>query len=249
LFDVTTGHEIAKLTPTGDSPNDLFGKSVAISGNKALIGAPYDAEVGAKSGAAYLFDATSGQQLGRFTTSEEGAFGQSVAISGNTALVGRSHSVECCGYLGAAYVIDVTSGEELFKLTGSDPGGFSDTFGLSVALSGNTAIVGQSTQNNGAGVADLFDVTTGRKLTTLSASDAAARDFGFALAISGNKAIVGTSTDAAYVFSTVPEPTTSLLILTTAILLALRPRRSRDFRPLYCALCPSFRREPSETSS
>ncbi|MBA3484327.1 MAG: hypothetical protein H0T51_21195 [Pirellulales bacterium] len=217
LFNVTTGQQLAKLTASGASANDLFGISVAISGNKALIGTPYDDQVSAKSGSAYLFDVATFQELAKFTTSDAGAFGESVAISGNTALVGRSRSLECCGFLGAAYLIDVTTGEELFKLTGSDPGfGNLDTFGLSVALSGDRAIVGQQTQNAGAGVAHLFDVSTGSKLTTLSASDAAAHDaFGRSVAISGNTALVGSiggefgapdRFGAAYVFSTVPEP-------------------------------------------
>jgi hypothetical protein len=231
LFDVTTGQQLTKLTASNASANDLFGASVAISGNTALIGAPYDDQVSAKSGSAYVFNVATFQELAKFTTSDAGAFGESVAISGNTALVGRSRSVECCGLLGAAYLIDVPTGDELFKLTGSDPGlGNPDSFGLSVALSGNTAIVGASNHNQNAGSAYLFDVSTGTILTTLTASDAAVNDsFGYSVAIGDNFALVGSSGGpfgaadrfgAAYVFSIVPEPTSLALLAVGLPLLA-----------------------------
>ena len=52
------------LNPT-PAIDDLFGKSVAISGDKVLIGAPRD-DTGAKdSGAAYLFDAATGNAARR----------------------------------------------------------------------------------------------------------------------------------------------------------------------------------------
>jgi WD40 repeat protein len=231
LFDVTTGQQLAKLTTRDASVNDLFGDSVAISGNTVLIGAPYEDQVSSKSGAAYLFDVTTRRELARLTTSDAGAFGDSVAISGNIALVGRSHSLQCCGFLGAAYLIDVTTGQELFKLTGSDPGfGNPDTFGDSVALSGNTAVVGQAALR----LAYLFDVTSGRELTKLTASEADAHLS--AVAISGNTAIVGAiggvfadpnQLGAAYVFFTVPEPgSMTLLALGLPLLVWRNLRRS-----------------------
>jgi hypothetical protein len=39
LFDVTTGNQLAKLTASDAAAGDLFGRSVAISGNTALVGA------------------------------------------------------------------------------------------------------------------------------------------------------------------------------------------------------------------
>ena len=66
-------------------------------------------------------------------------FGRSVAISGNTAIVG-AQGVDYGGDTdGRAYVFDVTAGTQLFKLTPSDGAGY---FGNSVAISGDTAIVG-----------------------------------------------------------------------------------------------------------
>jgi hypothetical protein len=101
-------------------------------------------------------------------------------------------------------------GDELFKLTPSD--GVSDPgnqFGWSVAINGNTAIVGAHGSNSGSGVAYLYDVTTGQELFKLTASDGAPSDFfGRSVAISGNIAIIGADladtaeidTGEAYVF-------------------------------------------------
>lgn len=214
LFDVTTGQQLAKLTASDASANDLFGISVAISGNTALIGAAFDDDRGDRAGSAYLFDVTSRQQIAKLTPSDAApAFGGSVAISGNMALVSGGWRLDCCGSdTGAAYLFDVTTRQELAKITPSD-GLAGDEFGDTVAISGNTAIVGASRHNNLAGSAYLYDLTTGRELTKLIASDAAANDeFGFAVAISGNTAIVGTSTGAAYLFSTVPEPASLALL-------------------------------------
>ena len=51
LFDQET-----KLTATNAAAGDLFGISVAISGNTALVGAFGDDDAGSGSGSAYLFE-------------------------------------------------------------------------------------------------------------------------------------------------------------------------------------------------
>jgi hypothetical protein len=233
LFDVTTGQQLAKLTASDASANSVFGASVAISGNTALIGAPFDDDIGEKAGSAYLFDVTTHQQLAKLTPSDGApAFGGSVAISGNMALVGGGSRLDCCGSdAGSAYLFDVATRQELAKITPSD-GNAGDEFGDSVAISGNTAIVGAFRHDGLAGSAYLFDVTAGRELTKVTASDAEANDsFGFAVAISGNTAIVGSiggefgAADrfgAAYVFSAVPEPAGPTLLALSLPLLVCR---------------------------
>ncbi len=57
LFDVATGHQIAKLLPDDGAALDQFGWSVAISGATAIAGALWDDDHGGESGSAYLFDA------------------------------------------------------------------------------------------------------------------------------------------------------------------------------------------------
>ncbi len=51
LFDLET-----KITAADAAAFDQFGSSVAISGNKALVGAQHYDDVGSFSGSAYLFE-------------------------------------------------------------------------------------------------------------------------------------------------------------------------------------------------
>ncbi len=55
LFDLRTGTERMKLTASDGEPEDFFGESVALFGNKALVGAYFNDEAGFDAGAAYLF--------------------------------------------------------------------------------------------------------------------------------------------------------------------------------------------------
>ena len=82
------------------------------------------------------------------------AFGTSVAISGDTVLVGASGAVTLAGSSGAAYVFERDRGGagawgEAAKLTAGDAAAL-DSFGSSVAVSGDTALVG-AYQNDDAG--------------------------------------------------------------------------------------------------
>ena len=118
-----------------------FGFSVANSGVIAIIGSPGDDVNGHASGSAYLFDTTTGLQLFKLLPldSAEGLeFGWSVAIDGTKAIVGAAQD-DIDGN-GAAYVFDTTTGQQLFKLVAND-GASDDMFGISVAISGTTAIV------------------------------------------------------------------------------------------------------------
>ena len=197
VFDTVTGQELFKLTASDDDAFDNFGRSVASSGTTAIIGATGDDEGGEASGAAYLFDTTTGQQLFKLTAADAepfDKFGVSVAISGTTAVVGANFKYVAGGFAGAAYVFDTTTGQQLFKLTASDAAD-GDDFGRSVAVSGNIAVVGAYGNDDGgdlSGSAYFFDITTGQQLYKLTASDAAFNDrFGLAVAISGANAIVG----------------------------------------------------------
>jgi len=161
------------------------------------------------AGSAYIFDIASGRQLFKLTASDsaEGErFGWSVAISGTTALVGKHFDDHAGSQSGSAYIFDTTTGQQIFKLTASDAAR-SDVFGISVAISGSTAIIGAWGDEDGAGSAYVFDTTTGQQLFKLTASDGAEGDFfGWSVAISGTMAIVGARSDddtgSAYVFDT-----------------------------------------------
>ena len=98
VFDVSSGQESQQYTPSDSVPGDRFGisafqGSIAVSGNIGIGGDRYKDNGGLiDSGAAYLFDVTTGEELFKLQPSdprEGNLFGQDVAISGNKALVRR----------------------------------------------------------------------------------------------------------------------------------------------------------------
>ena len=230
IFDVNTGNELQKLTSPNPSQLDYFAGSVVVGGNTAIVGAYLDNELGDRTGAAYVFNAITGEQLHKLTASDPAAdhdFGRSVAISGNTVIVGATHDGDGGYYSGAAYLFDATTGEQLHKLTALDATP-DDLFGYSVSISGNTALVGAYRSNDlgpYTGSAYLFDVTTGAQIQKLSASDASVyNNFGVSVCIDGQTAIIGAD-DSAYVF--VPEPSSFILLTMGAVgVLAYGWRRS-----------------------
>jgi hypothetical protein len=212
--------QTAKLLADDAERDDYFGSAVAVSGGTALVGAYGDSHSSHAAGSAYLFDVATGQQLFKLTASDaeqHDAFGRSIGINGTTAIVGAyrndvngPHNA-LGSEAGAAYLFDTTSGAQRAKLNADDAMS-NDGFGISVAISGNTVIVGAFGDDNdglaNSGSAYLFDVNTGTQLTKLTASNAQPLDhFGESVAISGGVAIVGArgrddATGVAFLFDT-----------------------------------------------
>ncbi len=226
VFDVTTGQELCKLTPSDGAAGDQFGFSVAVSGTVAVVGARFDDDNGADSGSAYVFDVTTGQQLFKLLPDDGAAddfFGDTIALSGTTAVVGAFGNDDNGGDSGSAYVFDVTTGLQRFKLAPGDNAA-GDFFGSSVTVSGAMAVVGAiGDDENGAnsGAAHVFDVFTGEELVKLLPSDGMAGDFfGGSVAMSGRTALVGAALEddgginagAAFVFNVTTERQLSELL-------------------------------------
>lgn len=201
-----------KATPAGAAPNDQFGRSVAIDGNTAIVGAWQFQFFGSgKPGFASIIEVATGDELLKLTASDsaaDDAFGISVGLSGNTAIVGASLDDDAGNSSGSAYLFDVANGRELFKLTAADAVA-DDQFGWATAISDNNALIGAPYNDHAgidSGAAYLFDVPTGLQRYKLTASDASVGDeFGRAVEIDGDIAIVGAhahdnGSGAAYLF-------------------------------------------------
>jgi hypothetical protein len=137
-------NELYKLLASDGDASDLFGSSVAIDGNNIVVGSYLDDDNGAGSGSAYIFDVTTGNQLHKILATDGGAgdaFGFSVAIDGNNIVVGAFGEDEQGSISESAYVFNATTGNQLHKLTASDAA-TEDSFGRSVAISGNNIVVG-----------------------------------------------------------------------------------------------------------
>ncbi len=202
----TTWTEQQKLTASDAEAGDQFGRSVALEGDTALIGAWLDDDVNStESGSAYIFtrSGTTWTEQQRLTASDAAdgdRFGYSVALNGDTALVGAYwDDDDIIGkYTGSAYIFtrSGTTWTEQQRLTASDAAEY-DNFGRSVALKGNMALIGSPYDDDiysGSGSAYIFTRSgmTWREQQKLTASDAAAGDlFGNAVAFDGDTALIG----------------------------------------------------------
>jgi hypothetical protein len=223
IFDLASGNEIHRLDPDDPEASALFGCSVDISGNYALVGSEKATGTSnSGSGAAYLFDVTTGDQIRKLAAadpSEDAMFGAAVAISGTLAVVGAPFDDEGGSDSGAAYVFDVVSGNRTRKLIGPVA---ESNFGRSLSMSDTHVLVGapaelvQATFAAGAGY--LMNATDGALLHRLTASDRSVLDtFGWSVGLSGNAAVVGAIfknalEGAAYVYTGLggPDPSNAV---------------------------------------
>ncbi len=202
---------VKKILAFGGAANDNFGSSVAISGDTVVVGAQFN-----DSGSAYIFDRNEGRpnnwgEVTKILASDGAAgdrFGRSVAISGDTVVVGAYLDDDKGSNSGSAYIYDRNNGGphnwgEVEKILASD-GAAGDSFGLSVAISGDIVIIGASEDDdkgNDSGSAYTFDRNEGGldnwgEVKKILASDGAAGDsFGCSVAISGNTVVVGAYRD------------------------------------------------------
>ncbi|WED61602.1 FG-GAP repeat protein [Vibrio alginolyticus] len=195
--------QVAKLTASDGSSGNRFGRSVAISGDIAIIGAT---SANGYKGAAYVFKNNGSEwiQVAKLTASDgvsNDMFGISVAINGNTAIVGINRN--------AAYVFKNNGSEwvQVAKLTAND-GSSSDMFGFSIAMVGDSVIFGAYGDDNNSGSAYVFENNGSDwvQVAKLTASDGSGEHwFGYSVATSGDVAVVGAYGDnnkkgAAYLF-------------------------------------------------
>lgn len=202
----TTWSEQQKLTPSDGAADDLFGISVDVDGDTVVVGALYDdGPAGANQGSAYIFarEGTTWTQQQKLAASDAAAddhFGVDVLVDGDTVVVGASNNTGPVGsHQGSAYVFvrARATWTEQQKLTASDAAPH-DFFGSSVAVDGDTVLVGAPFNDGPAGdwqgSAYVFvrEGTTWSEQQQLTASDAAANDFfGIDVSVEGDTAVIG----------------------------------------------------------
>lgn len=199
--------EQAKLPASDGAAVDVFGGSVSISGDYAIVGACADDDKGDGSGSAYIFkwNGTNWVQQQKLTASDGAAgdlFGK-VSISGDYAIVGAIYADGNEPNCGSAYIFkrEGESWVEQAKLTASD-GAAMDYFGWGgVSISGDYAIVGANgddDEGSNSGSAYIFKRVGENWIqqAKLTASDGTAEDaFGLPVSISGDYAVVGARFD------------------------------------------------------
>lgn len=187
---------------------DNFGGSVAVDGDTVVVSSQFE-QGSDYAGAAYVFvrDGDTWSQQAHFINMAGAdpyygsAYGKAVAVSGDTVVVGSPHvSLSPDNlYPGEVfvYVRNGTAWSQQAHLTSPNPEWF-DEFGASVAISGDTLVVGNDGENNNgivnSGVAYIFTRTddTWNQQARLAPSNPDQWDgFGGAVSISGDRLVVG----------------------------------------------------------
>ena len=216
----------AYLKASNTDAEDHFGRSVAIWGDTVVIGAPLEDSNATSingdqgnsgqdfnAGAAYVFvrggDGWIQQAYLKASNAEAGdVFGASVAMSENTAVVGATGKDDCDG---AVYIF-VRNGviwSQQAYLKASNDGNEWDEFGDSVAISGDTVVVGapaeqsnatgvngdesdDSAQDSGAVYVFVRNGMSWSQQAYLKASNTDEYDgFGWSVSVSGDTIVVG----------------------------------------------------------
>jgi len=209
----------AKLHAGDGASDDIFGDALALSGTRALVGAPGHAGI---SGAAYVFERDAlgvWRQTAELFASDAApgaAFGNSVALAGTRALVAAFSDDARASNAGAVYLFELRPTHPAAALLGLTPGGrrhasqwhqvaklyaadasAGAAFGAAVALDGNELAVGaygDGERGVNAGAAYVFARLSGGawvQRAKLTAPDGAAEDvFGATLALADGRVLV-----------------------------------------------------------
>jgi len=179
-----------KITASDAAVFDLFGYSVSISGDYAIVGAPSDNDPLYNSGSAYIFyrSGTNWSQQAKLTASDDvfsNFFGHSVSISGDYVIVGSLGGNANSGF---AYIFSRsgTNWSQQAKLVADDAvAGDQDQFGHSVAIDGEYAVVG-APGNDSAYIFTRSGGATWNQVAKLTGDG-----FGSSVAIDGEYAFLG----------------------------------------------------------
>lgn len=199
-FDGTQWVQQRKLLPPPASPDFLFGVSVALRGQVAVVGAPVLPYPPDDTGHAFVYiDDGSGWRLQRRLAPPGGGidqqFGISVATDGQRVVVGARWNDSRALNAGAAYVYSSDDNwTQSQRLLASD-GRENDEFGRGVSIDGDTIAVGTPQPWRGYGAVYLFRRSGSNWIEDHRLSPGSGgtnESFGQAVALAGSRLIVGT---------------------------------------------------------
>lgn len=191
-----------KLVADDGVGGEFFGRSVAMSGTRALVGAPYTSVDGTPArGAVYMFDGstpdwTQTQKVAADSGDPGDAFGFSLAATPTTMAVGANGSNGAKGG-GFVFVDDAGTWTQQARLL-ADDGAVGDDLGYAIAIYDSTVIVGADRAPIGAntqqGAAYVFKQSgnTWPQTEKLTSSDSQTDEFyGAFVALTDQWALVG----------------------------------------------------------
>ncbi|MEM9103294.1 MAG: hypothetical protein AAGB12_13325 [Pseudomonadota bacterium] len=197
----------AKLIAEPHFSEDTLGGKVALNNNIAMLGVMQRDDMGKDSGAVVSFERTATEwKQSEILTAPDAkpgdAFGQSIALTKDFLVIGAPRSDILGKDSGAAYVFKRQNNRWQYQSKiNADDGVAGDLFGISVAIDGNTVIVGADLHDEkaeNAGAAYVFKLQEDKwvQQAKLMASDGGNTDiFGVRVSISGNTALISARRD------------------------------------------------------
>lgn len=160
VYDGLSGERLSKLYASDAEAGDLFGAAVAIDHSVIVIGAKGRDDNGVDSGAAYVFNALTFDQIDKLTASDaaaDDAFGQAVSVSNNTIVVGAYQDDDGGSASGSAYVFQRDEEPCPADLNEDDRVDIDDLF-IVLAYWGHTEVPADINQDGFVDIDDLFAV-------------------------------------------------------------------------------------------
>ena len=212
----TTWTQQQELQASDAAANDSGAMAVAISGNYAVYGAPYDDDTATNTGSAHVWIRsgttwTHQQKLTASDAAQNDKFGmESVDIDGDTIVVGAYNENGSAGSV-YAFTRSGTTWSQQQKIVASDSTGYG-YFGSKCRIKGDYLVVGSNNLNSSRGAVYFFTrsgTTWSQSKKMIDSSSAENDNLGIWVGMSGNTVIAGArgvddgstnNSGAAYVF-------------------------------------------------
>lgn len=212
----------AKLVPLSGDDQERFGHSVAVSGSRIAVGAPFisDVDDNERATPAYVFERNGSNWIGtRLLPADDPRdswFGYSIALSGDVVVVGAPGDKKRGLGTGAAYVFENNgaSWNQTARLEDAE-GGVQDFLGRDVAVDGDVIVVGAEAGGDpttlNTGIALVYERPAGTWVESarlVPEGVAVGTQVGYAVEVRGSTIVVsahhddqfGTDSGAAYVY-------------------------------------------------
>lgn len=210
--------QTARLLAADGIQGDDFGRSISLSGDRLVVGTPWDDDNGTSSGSVYVFeyDGIDWVQAAKLLAADGiqgNEFGSAVSLDGDRLVV----NAPGYGYIinsGAVYIFEYDGAHWVQTTKLTQPWADMTSFGHAVSLSGDQLAVGAPKDDHNwadTGTAFIYEYNGSDwiRRVQLSGNDVITGDrFGAAVSLSGDRLVVGapeqkvqnTNRGSAYVF-------------------------------------------------